>query len=115
MQNLLGEEFAQFTSLTRIDVYEWTYPDDSPQAHHLKGITAIAAQNPEIKKLCLYMPHLHTPEISTVYMVERLSDVSLRRTYQCFEGGPYIQERRRVDFSSVHWEDEALLEGDSDR
>jgi len=68
-------------------------------------------------KICLYTPHLISNEVVSVFKIAPRIGVSpisggadLTKTYQLKEGGPYKQDRRTIDFNSVIWEDELVLE-----
>jgi hypothetical protein len=77
----------------------------------------LASGLPQLMKICLYTPHLPSNEIVSIFKITLRTGISpisgrvnLTKTYQLKEGGPYKQDRRTIDFNSIIWEDELVLE-----
>ena len=63
------------------------------------------------------MTHLPSNEIVSIFKtlpgggLSQLSgSVNLTKTYQLEEDGPHMKDRRAIDFDSVNWEDDLVLE-----
>jgi len=63
------------------------------------------------------MPHLTSNEIVSVFktlpgagLPQFSGSVNLTRTYQLEEHRPHIKDRRAIDFNSVNWEEDLVLE-----
>jgi hypothetical protein len=83
----------------------------------LSALQELASGLPKLMKMCLYMPHLTTNEIVSIFKtfpgagLSQLSgSVNLIKTYQLQEYGPHIKDRRAINFNSVNWEDDLVLE-----
>ncbi|KAF9475367.1 hypothetical protein BDN70DRAFT_924031, partial [Pholiota conissans] len=110
---ILAEALAAFPVLARLDICEWTYPTSPPTVEQLDALTYIARRCPTLQKMSLYMTHLPSSEILTVYRVVGRNNggiAQLKETYRCAEGGPYIKERRRIDYMTTEWDSETMLE-----
>jgi hypothetical protein len=90
---------------------------NSAPKYQLNALQELASGLPKLMKICLYRPHLTSNEIVSIFKtlpkadLSQLSDsVNLTKTYQLEEHGPHIKDRRAIDFNSVNWEDDLVLE-----
>ena len=86
----------------------------SPQ---ISALQELASGLPKLMKICLYMPHLTSNEIVTTFktlpgggLSQPSSTVNLTKTYQLEEQGPHIKDWKAIDFNSVNWEDDLVME-----
>ena len=90
---------------------------NSVPKYQLSALQELASALPKLMKICLYMPHLTSNEIVSIFETLPGADLSqlsgrvnLIKTYQLEEHGPHIKDRRAIDFNSINWEDVLVLE-----